>query len=97
MDMAIAAVLLLASIALVVTSAGAADVTPALHGERPACAEKLAQTVPIKLSTPTGRMPVRGMQHFAAVYAQSMAPSDDATADAGDQPDALAPADKSRS
>jgi hypothetical protein len=81
--------------AMAVTSADAADVIAASHAE-PACAAQSAPTKVVMLPMPTGRMPVRGMQHLAAVYAQGTASSDDATSYAGDQATAPASAGKAR-
>ena len=83
---------------LAVASADAAEVTPAAQSAE----ECTTQALPAAANKPAvakGRMPVRGMSHFAAVYARSLASTDESTAhaDAGDQTAALAHAGGSRS
>ena len=92
-----AAALLIA--ALVVTSVHAAEVTPAAQATEE-CATLAVPTAAMKPAEAKGRMPVRGMSHFAAVYARNLASTDDSTAhahaDASDQAAALAHAGGSR-
>ena len=79
---------------LAVTSAYAAEVTTAASSEE-ACATQAVPTAVIRTTEAKGRMPVRGMNHFAAIYSRNLA-SDDSTTDAGDRSAAIAHLDGSR-
>ena len=79
-----------------VASADAAEVTTAAQSAE-ACATLAVPTAVIEAAQAKGRMPVRGMNHLAAIYARSPASAYESTADADDAAAALASVDGSRS
>jgi len=79
-----------------VASAEAAEVTTAAQSEE-VCATHAVPTAVIEAAQAKGRMPVRGMNHLAAIYARSPASADESTADADDAAAVLARVDGSRS
>lgn len=89
-----AATLLIAM--LVLTSVDAAEVRPAAQAAED-CAPHVLSPAAIKPGEAKGRMPVRGMSHFAAIYARSLSSTDESTAAAGDHAVALANTGGSRS
>jgi hypothetical protein len=64
---------------LAVTSADAAEVTPAAQPVDD-CATHAVPMAVIKAAEEKGRMPVRGMDHFVAIYGRSPASADESTA-----------------
>ena len=81
---------------LAVASADAAEVKTAAQSAA-VCATQDVPTAVIEAAQATGRMPVRGMNHLAAIYARSPASADESTADADDAAAVLARVDGSRS
>lgn len=82
-----ATALLVATLAF--ASAGAAEVAPAAQSTDD-CATHAVPTAVVNAADVKGRMPVRGMNHFAAIYAKGPASAGPSTAGAGDQATALA-------
>lgn len=81
---------------LAIASAGAAEVKPAAQSAED-CATHAVPAAVMKAAEAKGRMPVRGMNHFAAIYERSSASTNESTVDASDQAAALAHVDGSRS
>jgi hypothetical protein len=81
---------------LAVASADAAEVSTAAQSVE-VCATLAVPTAVIEAAQATGRMPVRGMNHFAAIYARSPASAGESTADAGDEAAVIARVDGPRS
>ena len=81
---------------LAVTSAEAAEVTPAAQSMED-CATHAVPTAVPKVVEAKGRMPVRGMDHFMAIYARSAASADESTASTDQQAAVVVRVDESRS
>ena len=78
---------------LAATSANAAEVAPAAQPAEE-CATHAGPMAVIKAAGAKGRMPVRGMDHFVAVYGRSPVSADESTA--GEQAAVVARVDGSR-
>lgn len=80
---------------LAVTSADAAEVTPAAQPTEDSATHAVPTAV-LKVVEAKGRMPVRGMDHFMAIYARGAASADASTAGTDEQAAVVVRVDESR-